>query len=112
LDEEGVRAALNNYEEAYESMDIRELKKIWPSLSKNQEKYLKVGFEAPDLRAVKVQLRNRTVSVAGASATANCDQWMIYTRAGRRQPPQTSSVEILLAKENGGTWAIHAVKGK
>jgi hypothetical protein len=111
-DEDGVRAALDQYEDAYESMDLRELKKVWPSLSKSQEKELKNGFQAAGLNAVKVQLRNRTLRVAGESATADCDQWMIYTFAGRRQPPQTSSVEILLAKESGGTWAIHGVKGK
>jgi hypothetical protein len=111
-DEDAVRAALDNYEDAYESMDIRELKKVWPSLSKSQEKELKNGFQAPGLNAVKIQLRNRTLRLDGESATANCDQWMIYTFAGRRQPPRTSSVEILLAKESGGTWAIHAVKGR
>jgi caspase domain-containing protein len=111
-DEDGVRAALDQYQDAYESMDLRELKKVWPTLSKNQEKELKSGFQAPGLNAVKVQLRNRTLRVAGDSATADCDQWMIYTFSGRRQPPQTSSVEILLAKESGGTWAIQTVKGK
>ena len=111
-DEEAVLGALTKYENAYDSMDIGEIKKAWPSLSRSQAKELKNGFQAPDLKAVRVQLRNRAVSVAGASAIANCDQWMIYTRAGKQQPPQTSSVEILLAKDGGGTWAIHAVKGK
>jgi hypothetical protein len=111
-DEEAVRAALNNYEDAYESMDIHEIKKVWPSLSKDQEKELKAGFGAPGLNAVKVQLRNRTMKVLGNTAIADCDQWMIYTFSGRRQPPQTNSVEISLAKDNSGNWAINSVKGK
>jgi uncharacterized caspase-like protein len=110
-DEEAVRAALDNYEEAYASMDVRELKKVWPSLSKDQEKELKNGFAVPNLRAVKVQLRNRMTLIDGSAATAKCDQWMIYTFAGRRQPPQINSVVILLSKNTHGEWAVSGVKG-
>jgi hypothetical protein len=111
-DEEGVRAALDNYEEAYASMNVRELKKVWPSLSRDQEKAIKGGFETPGLKAVNVKLRNRSVRIDGGTATAMCDQWMIYTLAGRRRPPQTNSVEILLSKNSVGDWAVNGVKGK
>ena len=110
-EEEAVRAALDRYEDAYSSMDVRELKKVWPSLSKGQEKELKNGFAAPGLRAVKVQLRNRMTLIDGGAATAKCDQWMVYTFAGRRQPPQTNSVVIMLSKNNQGEWAVNGVKG-
>ena len=111
-DKDALGTALDNYERAYASMDIRELRKVWPSLSKGQEKEIRDGFAAPDLKAVQVQLRNRTLKVSGQTATADCDQWMIYTFAGRRQPPQTSAVEIQLAKNNHGDWAINAVKAR
>jgi hypothetical protein len=107
-----VRAALDNYEEAYASMNVRELKKVWPSLSRDQEKAIKGGFETPGLKAVNVKLRNRSVRIDGGTATAMCDQWMIYTLAGRRRPPQTNSVEILLSKNSVGDWAVNGVKGK
>ena len=111
-DEEAVRTALNDYEEAYASMNVRELKKVWPSLSRDQEKEIKSGFETPGLKAVNVKLRNRTVHINGGTAIAMCDQWMIYTFAGRRRPPQTNSVEILLSKNSIGDWAVNGVKGK
>jgi uncharacterized caspase-like protein len=111
-DAEAVRTALDNYEEAYASMNVRELKKVWPSLSKDQEKAIKNGFETPGLKAVKVELRNRTVHIDGGTATAICDQWMIYSFGGRRRPPQTNSVEILLSKTSVGNWAVSGVKGK
>lgn len=110
--EEGVRAALDSYEDAYESMDTHEIKKIWPSLSKDQEKDLKAGFQAPGLNAVKVELRNRTPRISGDTAIVDCDQWLIYTFSGRRQPPRTNSIEILLAKDSQGQWAINSVKGR
>jgi hypothetical protein len=111
-DEEAVRTALNDYEDAYASMDVRELRKVWPSMSRGQEREIKNGFEAPGLRAVKVQLRNRTTTIAGGTATVNCDQWMVYTFAGRRQPPQINSVVILLAKNAQGNWVVNEVKGR
>jgi len=111
-DTEAVLAALDNYEEAYDSMNVRELKKVWPSLSKDQEKAIKSGFETPGLKAVKVELRNRTVHIDGGTATATCDQWMIYSLGGRRRPPQTNSVEILLSKNSVGDWAVSRVEGK
>jgi hypothetical protein len=112
LDEEAVRTALDNYEEAYASMNVRELKKVWPSLSRDQEKAIKTGFEIPGLKSVKVELRNRTLHIEGSTATAMCDQWMIYTIGGRRRPPQSNSVEILLSKNSVGDWAVNGVKGK
>ncbi len=111
-DKDAVNAALNNYEDAYGSMDVRVLRKVWPSLSKTQEKEIKGGFQAPGLNAVKVQLRNRHMFLNGQTATADCDQWMIYTFTGTRQPPQTSSVEIMLAKDDHGNWAVNGVKAK
>ena len=111
-DEEAVRTALDNYEQAYASMNVRELKKVWPSLSRDQEKEIKRGFETPGLKSVKVELRNRTLHIDGSTATAMCDQWMIYTFGGRRRPPQSNSVEILLSKNSVGDWAVNGVKGK
>ena len=111
-DEEAVRTALDKYEEAYASMDVQEIKKVWPSLSKDQQKEIKNGLEAPGLKAVKVQLRNRTTNIGEGKAAVECDQWMVYTFAGRRQPPQTNSVEILLAKDSRGAWAVSEVKGR
>ena len=111
-DKQALNTALDNYERAYASMDIRELRKVWPSLTKGQEKEIRDGFTAPDLKAVQVQLRSRALKVSGQTATADCDQWMIYTFAGRRQPPQTSAVEVQLAKNTHGDWAINAVKAR
>ena len=111
-EDEKIRTALDSYEEAYGSMDLHELKKVWPTMTKDQQKELKDGFEAPGLNAVRVQLRNRSMRVTGDQATADCDQWLIYTYSGRRQPPHTNSVEILLAKDTSGNWAIHSVRGK
>ncbi len=111
-DEEAVRAVLDSYEEAYASMDVSELRKVWPSLSRNQEREIRSGFDTPGLKALMIQLRNRTTRIDGRKATATCDQWMVYTFEGRRQPPQTNSVEILLSKNSEGTWVVNEVKAK
>lgn len=85
---------------------------IKPSLSRNQEKEIKNGFQAPGLKAVKVQLRNRTTTVGDGKAIAESDQWMIYTYSGKRQPPQMSSVQILLAKGSRGNWGHKSGQGQ
>jgi hypothetical protein len=107
-----VDQALDAYVDGYTSMDLHLLKKAWPTLSKNQEREIKDGFKEPGLKAVQVQLRNRNTNIAGNVATALCDQWMIYTYDGRRQPPQTNPVEISLLKDDQGGWTVTAVKGK
>ncbi|MFZ0322298.1 MAG: protein kinase, partial [Candidatus Sulfotelmatobacter sp.] len=90
-DAEAVRSALHSYEDAYASMDIGELQRVWPSLSKDQIKKLKEGFRGA--QAVKVNLTDcGTPTLGGDSAQVKCSQSMVYTRDGKRQPPQSNSV--------------------
>jgi len=107
---EAVQAALDEYRDAYASMDIRVLKKVWPSLSKEQEKGILAGFRGA--RAVRVDLRHPAITIAEDTAKVTCDQWMVYTLAGRRQPPQTNSVEILLTRAASGDWRIEDVHAR
>ena len=109
-DKDAVSNALKMYEDAYASMDIRELKKIWPTLSKTQQNELRTAFN--NAHAVKVELRNPVTAVDGNSATVECDQWLQYTYEGRRQPPQTDSVQILLTRNSNGQWLISDVRPK
>jgi hypothetical protein len=109
-EKDAVRAALNHYESAYDSMDTDLLKKIWPSLSKGQIKELRAGFDGA--KAVMVELRSPAIAIAGDSATVTADQWMKWTRAGHQQPPQANSVQIQLKKDTGGSWLVAEVRGR
>lgn len=103
----GINKALLSYKEAYESMDIGEMKRAWPSLSKEQIKKLQDGFRGA--QAVKVEPQCGEPSFQRDMATVKCAQSMTYTRDGRRQPKQTNSIDITLKKTAGGAWVVEKV---
>ena len=109
-DEESERVgrALDAYEQAYASMDMGELIKIWPTLSRKQQRELQDAFE--QARVVTVELRQRKFTIGGNNASVVCDQWMRYTSKGTVQPPLTAAVEILLKKNSGGQWLVYEVR--
>lgn len=104
-----VFAALHRYEDAYESMDINELKEVWPTLSKAQIDKLKAGFKGA--QAVKVQLQQcGPAATNGSTAQVSCTQSMVYTFEGHRQPPQTLAADISLKKGADGKWVVDEVR--
>jgi len=102
-----IEATLDRYKDAYESESVDELLKIWPSMSKDQKKALKSGFESA--QAIKVSLSCGNPSIAGDAATVKCDQSVRYTRAGKIEPSQTVSVDIILKKKQA-MWTVAAVR--
>jgi tetratricopeptide (TPR) repeat protein len=106
-EKEAIRTALRRYKEAYESESVDELLKIWPSLSRDQRKALKQGFDKA--QAVRVELECGEPSIAGASAQVKCAQSMRYTEKGKVLPYQKVSVDIMLRKA-AGSWLVDNVQ--
>ena len=106
-EKDAIRAALHRYKDAYESESVDELLKIWPSLSRDQRKALKQGFDKA--QAVRVELDCGEPSVSGDSAQVKCAQSMRYTEKGKILPYQKVSVNILLKKATGG-WLVDSVQ--
>ena len=106
-EKKAIFTALDRYKEAYESESLDELQKIWPGINKNQKKALKSAFESA--QAVKVQLDCGDPSVSGDGATVKCQQSVRYTIAGKVQPSQTDSVDIVLNRTNGN-WLVKTVR--
>jgi hypothetical protein len=112
-DEEAVFAALDRYASAFSSMDIGNLKQVWPSMTKPQESETRRAWNLPGLKAVIVEFRNRRmIKIEGSTAVVNADEWMEYTYFGRQRPPQTNSVEIQLAKSAQGFWLVSGKRGR
>jgi len=110
---EAVYSALDRYALAFSSMDIKQLKQAWPSMTRTQESETKRAWNLPGLKAVIIQLRNRdAIKIESSSAVVDADQWMVYTFSGTQAPPQTNSVEIQLAKNTQGVWFVDGVKGR
>ena len=109
-EEEVIRATLRRYEEAYESMDIDMLKAVWPTLSKVQIDGLRAGFSRA--QAVKVRVKCDLPTTSGDAARVKCEQSMMYTRDGKRQPAEAQQVEISLQKAAGGGWVVADVRAR
>jgi eukaryotic-like serine/threonine-protein kinase len=106
-EKKAIFTALDHYKEAYESESLDELMKVWPNMNKNQKKALKSAFESA--QAVKVQLDCGDPSVSGDGATVKCQQSVRYTIAGKVQPSQTDSVDIVMNRSNGN-WLVKTVR--
>jgi hypothetical protein len=107
VDKKAIAAALSQYKDAYESESMDELLKIWPSMSKDQKKALKAGFESA--QAIRVSLACGDPTILADAATVKCNQEVKYTRAGKVEPPQTVSVDIIL-KRKQSAWLVGAVR--
>lgn len=106
-DKKAIATALEQYKEAYESESMDELLKIWPSMSKDQKKALKAGFESA--QAIRVSLSCGDPTILGDAATVKCNQEVKYTRSGKVEPPQTVSVDIILKKKQT-MWLVGTVR--
>ena len=107
---DALLGAIRSYADAYASMDINELKKVWPTLSKAQVNKLKEGFRGAQAVKVEMQQCDPPPSVSGGSAQVRCNQSMAYTREGKRQPAETTPVEILLRRSAEGSWLVDDVR--
>jgi tetratricopeptide (TPR) repeat protein len=106
-DRKAIAMALEQYKEAYESESMDELLKIWPSITKDQKKALKAGFQSA--QAIRVSLSCGDPTILADAATVKCNQEVKYTRAGKVEPPQTVSVDIIL-KRKQNVWQVGAVR--
>jgi len=109
---EAIRMALRRYEKAYATMDIKKLKAVWPSMTKEQSGKLKSGFVS-EARAVEVHVRKcDPATPSGDTIEMKCEQAMAYTLDGTQQPETTNPVEISLRKDAGGQWVVADVRAR
>ena len=102
-----VRAALDRYKEAYQSESLDDLKRVWPSISKAQQKNMKAVFD--NFNAIHLTLNCGEARMNPTGAEVTCQQSAVYTLKGQRQPAQTTSNNFTLARQ-GDLWVIEAVR--
>jgi Carboxypeptidase regulatory-like domain/PEGA domain len=106
-DKKAIATALEQYKDAYESESLDELLKIWPSMSKDQKKALRAAFESA--QAIRISLACGDPTILGDAATVKCNQEVKYTRAGKVEPPQTVSIDILLTRKRT-VWLVATLR--
>jgi tetratricopeptide (TPR) repeat protein len=104
-DVKGVHDAIEvRYKEAYESMDISELQKAWPTMTKPQRDAINNSFKA--YKALKIKYSCSQPSISGDSAHCACTESVTYTtNDNKRQSPISASFGFDL-KRSGGIWYV------
>jgi serine/threonine protein kinase len=95
-----INETLERLIDAYESLSIDEVKKVYPSVPGQS---LKRAFEAA--KALRMRLTNRKVSESGDTATVECTETMTYTIGST--PKTAPSVQIVIQLKKTATgWII------
>ncbi len=104
--EQDIRDALQQYRQAYTSLDAHAARAVWPSLD---EQALARAFQS--LSAQKIVFEGCDVDVRGVRATADCRGEASYVRKVGNRDPQTEARQwrFELAQSNGA-WRIAKVE--
>lgn len=102
-----IRDLFAQYKDAYDTMDIGELKQVWPSIPKDTEKALRVTFK--NAKTIKVHLKCDDPVIQGNLAQSNCTESLVYTMDNQQKPTSTVSISFHLHKANGA-WHIVGVR--
>ncbi len=108
---DGVKRALERWKSAYESESLDDMKRAWPSISKDQQKRLKDTFKTFNAIKVVMNCQDKDIRITGNNAEVTCQQSMRYTLKGKVQHDQVNTVNIRLSKQNDGSWAVTSVSG-
>lgn len=102
-DDEGVRAALQQYISAYERLDPSALRRIWPSMPSN------LGGELGRARAYRLQLIDVQIDVDKDAATVTCIRRINFSPDVGRE--QSASLSTVIALQRGSTgWFIQEIR--
>ena len=107
VEREAVQSALKKYQDAYDLKDMNGLRKIWPTMSKDQRKDAQATFNRTS--AIQVEVVPSQIQIAGDSATVTGHQWVRYNYEGSLGPPLQNLVKIDLAKNDKGEWLLQSV---
>lgn len=91
------------FKNAYETLNIEEIKKVWRRMPKETEKDLKAGFEG--VQTAKEQLTCAEPLVKGNSATCVCSEVYTYMYGNQRTQSSAQSSLFQLQKSKG-TWYV------
>ena len=107
-----IRTALDELQDAYGSVSVDELAKIWPSLNGDKKRKNVLSALFKSVQALRVKYTQcGSAAVAGDVAKISCTQTMTNTVGGKVQAPQANKVEITL-KKNNGNWLINDIVGQ
>ncbi len=108
-DQAAIQTALNQYRQGYESESLEDMKRVWPRMSKTEEKNMKGVFDYFNAIRLSLNCPEESIKVQGGAATANCQETFTYTLKGKKQPLQ-SAKGVFTLKKQGESWIIDDVR--
>jgi len=108
-DQAAIQSALNQYRQAYESESLDDMRRVWPRMSKTEEKNMKGAFDYFNAIRLSLSCPEESIKVQGGSATVNCQETFTYSLKGKKQPLQSAKGAFILKKQ-GESWMIDDVR--
>jgi hypothetical protein len=106
VDEQSVKTALQRYRNAYEKLDAKSARTVWPSVN---EAALARAFDS--LESQTLTFTTCDVDFRGPAAVATCEGSTKYTpRYGSHEPREEPRVWTFTLKKLGAEWKIDSVK--
>ena len=107
-DEALVRSMLEHYRGAYERLDARAARQIWPTLD---ERRLARAFST--LKSQTLDFDDCRIDVGGARGVAHCRGRATYVgRVGKREPETQDRNWTFQIRKSGDSWAIDSVRSE
>ena len=101
-DDAVIRRVIGIYERAIESKDLTLFRSVRPSLSADEERRLRAGFDQVDRQ--EIDIRIESIAVTGDTATVRLARQDVVQRGGRSQT--TASSQTLRLARRGPGWII------
>ncbi len=107
-DEQGVELALQRYRRAYERLDAKSARMVWPSVNESA-----LGRAFDSLQSQTLIFSACEVSFRDAAAVATCEGSTRYTpRFGGREPKVEPRAWTFTLRKRGADWLIDSVKAE
>jgi len=106
-----VLETMQRYQDAYEAMNIQELKKVW-LMPNATEKDLREKTFQRSVRAIKLHMKCKSAIVNGDSAEVTCSQKPEYLTTQGRESTDSFTQVFKLQKTEKGRWQIVSVSAR
>jgi plastocyanin len=113
VENQEIRTALDSLQDAYATVSVDEMVKVWPSLSGDKKRRNGLNDLFRRVQALRVKYTDcGTPEISGDTAKISCTQSMTSTIGGKVQPSQVYPIKITLKKKSGSAWQIKELSGQ
>jgi ketosteroid isomerase-like protein len=101
-DIESIHAALNSYQQAFENKNIDQLRRVWPSIPKQEADRNQQSFHAAS--QIRMSLPDKSIRITGDTALVECAQTIQIVAGGNKQT--VANTAAFSMQKQSGVWVI------